>query len=88
MTPISHDISYTENSVTTTSQHPLMQHTKHQRMKTIKQSQAAAPLIAPPGKFFSVNGTAQKVPGSYAKVKYRKFYHVLPQNQAGFFPVR
>ncbi len=90
MTPISHDISYTENSATTTSQHPLMQHTKHQKMKkSVQQNQATPPIISPPGKFYSVNsGGAQKGPEPYAKLTYRKFYHVLPQNQADFFPVR
>ena len=88
MTPISHDTSYTSNSAATSLQHPLMQHTKHQQMKTAQQNQAQPTVIAPPGKFYSINGTAQKGHGSYAKVKYRKFYHVLPQNQAGFFPVK
>ncbi|MDP4725559.1 MAG: lytic transglycosylase domain-containing protein [Pseudomonadota bacterium] len=89
MAPISHDISYTENSMTTTLQHPLMQHTKHQKMrKPVQKVQGTSPIIAPPGKFYSVNGAAHKAPESYAKVRYRKFYRVLPQNQLGFFPVR
>ena len=88
MTPISHDVSYISNSATTSLKHPLMQQTKHKKVKPAQKSHDKAPVIAPPGKFYSINGTAQKSYESYAKVKYRKFYHVLPQNQSGFFPLK
>jgi hypothetical protein len=88
MTPISHDTSYTSNSETTSLKHPLIQQTKHQNVKPVQQNQVQPAVIAPPGKFFSIKGTAQKGHGSFAKVKYRKFYHVLPQNQGGFFQVK
>ncbi len=88
MTPISHDLSYISHSATTPLKHPLMQQTKHQKVKAVQKNQVPSAVIAPPGKFYSINGTPQKSYESYAKVKYRKFYHVLPQNQAVFFPVK
>ena len=92
-TPISHDISYVSNSATMTPLHnPLMQNDKHYKVRKSQQKVHApseSPIIgAPPGKFYSVSGPAQQRPESYVKLKYRKFYHVLPQNQSGFMPVR
>lgn len=89
MVPISHDVSYISNSSTITSTHPLMQHTQYKKTQPAQANKEKSPVIpAPPGKFFSVKGDRKNVPASYAKVKYRKFYHVLPQNQTAFFPVR
>lgn len=89
ITPVLHDISYISNSSTTTSTHPLMQHTQYKKVQSGAPNQKKLPIIpAPPGKFFSVKGTGKKMPASYAKVKYRKFYPMLSQNQAVFFPAR
>lgn len=96
MTPIVHDIAYTANSVTSTPiRSPILGNTHfeqpkvHQRVipqAVIKQDNMPQPTSLP-GKFFPVNGQVAK-PAPYAKLKYRKFYHALPQKRPGYFPVK
>ncbi len=93
MTPISHDVSYTSQStINIPSQQSLVPQKKVQKLKTLQKkeihSSAEPAAISPPGTFYPVNGAGRKNPEPYAKLTYRKFYHVLPQNQAAFLPVR
>jgi hypothetical protein len=92
MTPIVHDIGYTANSVTSGALQPPVLNTtrfeqrKVQQPRVMQEDLSPAPIL-PPGKFFPVNGQAAK-PEPYARLKYRKFYHALPQKRPGFFPVK
>jgi len=93
MTPILHDLSYTSNSAMSipSRQTPVPQ-TGMQKSKTLLQkkmdSSVGRAAVSPPGTFYPVNGQGPKKPEAYAKLTYRKFYNVLPQNQAVFLPVR
>ena len=93
MTPISHDVNYLAHSNSTTPlPHSLVKQTNLQQTKA-RQGRSAPQVIdpsraSPPGQFYPINGTARNVAEPYARLTYRKFYHVLPQNQAAFVPIR
>ena len=84
-TPIHHDIVYTQNKADDAPAVPFTKKIsteKNQKNSIQRESvQQNAPVSMPPTTFFSINGNTQNQPTeSYAKLTYRKFYHILPQN--------
>ncbi len=87
--PIQHDIVYTQNKVDNAYVRPFKEKAisdKKQRNRVRKgHDQQKAVTNMPPTTFFSINGFQNQPAESYAKLTYRKFYHILPQNSGGSF---
>jgi hypothetical protein len=82
--PIHQDIVYTQNKGDDAPVIPFKAKTKQSNAAQKENIRQNEPVSMPPTTFFSINGSMQNKPTeSYAKLTYRKFYHILPQNSGG-----